>query len=363
MKIAIRADASLIIGSGHIMRCLTLATALRSQGAEIVFLSRPHEGNLNTYVQAKGFEIALLDDPNNESDSTLAHSDWLGTTQLDDARQCQKAINSQFDWLIIDHYAIDRTWQLAMKPCYKKLMVIDDLGDRRHECDVLLDQNYGSDAEKYESLVPRHCHLFLGTQFALLRPEFSQWRSFSIVRRSQPELKKLLINLGGVDVDNLTSKIIHQIDKSDKFKHLNLTVVLGNSSPHFEKVSHIAKESNCNITVKAGVDNMAELMANADLAIGAAGSTSWERCCLGLPTIQIVLAENQKLIAHSLERNNAAKVLQDLGYLNDLISSSTMWMGNVSRNAIDICDGSGSDRIALAILGRLSNEDNHFSIG
>ena len=174
MKIAIRVDSSLQIGSGHVMRCLTLADILKND-AGILFLCRPHEGNLISLIRAKGFLVRVLENPTGISDPNLMHSEWLGATQKQDIDQCLNLLKEEyFDWMIVDHYALDIVWQSAMKKCYKKLLVIDDLGDRRHSCDVLLDQNYGSDHRKYYNLVPKKCLLLLGPEFALLREQFAK---------------------------------------------------------------------------------------------------------------------------------------------------------------------------------------------
>lgn len=330
MNVVFRADASIEIGSGHIMRCLTLATALSAEPQTTChFICREHKGNLITFIESKGFEVIRL--PHNDYINTaesLAHSKWLGTTQKNDAAACESVLKLiQPDWLIVDHYAIDTQWEKQLKPYYKKLFVIDDLADRKHIADILLDQNFGRKEEDYSTLTPAQCKLLIGPEYALLRPEFSQWREYSLNRRKNIEIPKhWLVNLGGVDKDNITSEILSALSQCSLLPDTNVTVVMGASAPHTENVKDLAKTMPWPCDVLVNVSNMAEIMANADIAIGAAGSTSWERCCLGVPTLLLVLAENQKEVASTFDKygvalhinaaNSLPKLLMNLRKLN-----------------------------------------------
>ena len=254
--------------------------------------------------------------------------------------------------MIVDHYALDELWQKRLKPYYEKLIVIDDLADRKHWCNILLDQTFGRQQEDYSALTPEGCELLLGSQYALLRPEFSKWRAYSLERRSKPKFKQLLINMGGVDVHNVTENILEELKTCNLPNDINIIVVMGGLTPHLESVKSKVNALPYKTEVKVDVDNMAEIMANSDIAIGAAGSTTWERCCLGLPTIQVVIAENQNTIAKSLARNNAIKLLQDIKELSRTISDVTSWMTSVSDIARQISDGSGVMRVVNVIIGR-----------
>ncbi len=234
MKVAIRADASLQIGTGHVMRCLTLAEVLRQQGDEVEFICRAHEGNLLERIQQQGFKThelcpAIEGQANGTcKKETLYGEVWLGSTQEQDAEQCKPILETMKpEWLIVDHYAIDQTWQILLKGSYKKLMVIDDLADRKHQCDILLDQTYGRKQGDYIALVPKDCQMLLGSQYALLRPEFAQWREYSLKRRANPELKKLLITMGGVDLDNVTSEVLDILKNCNLPKEIEIIVVMG----------------------------------------------------------------------------------------------------------------------------------------
>lgn len=324
MKIVFRADASLQIGTGHVMRCLTLADALAARGADCLFICREHPGNLIEFIRSKGYDVHALPSTvqlaewvdhktGSSSDKPeLAHGHWLGATQAQDAQACALILSELHpDWLIVDHYALDARWELALKPYYRKLMVIDDLADRAHACHVLLDQTFGRNAENYRPWVPAECQLLCGSQYALLRPEFAALRPYSLRRRSKPRLQQLLITMGGVDKENATGQVLEALRRCKLPEECCITVVMGMTAPWLDKVRRQAQGLSWPTSVLVGVKNMAQLMADSDLAIGAAGATSWERCCLGLPTIMLVLADNQHQVAQGLELAGAVQLLKD----------------------------------------------------
>lgn len=311
MKIGFRTDASIQIGIGHVMRCLTLADALREGGAQSLFFCRQHEGNLIDLIKQRGHEVITL--PKLQSDDVLfleepIHAAWLGTDWSTDANATRQALGQMYlDWMVVDHYALDQHWERNLRPHCKRMMVIDDLADRQHDCDVLLDQNLGRQIDDYRDLVPESAALLIGPQFALLRPEFARLRPESLARRTHPTLKRLLITMGGVDKDNMTGQVLTALQASQLPPDMKITVVMGAHAPWLNNVREQSAQMPWPTKVLVGVSNIAELMVKSDLAIGAAGSTSWERCCLGLPTIQMVLAENQQSIADALSRSGASR--------------------------------------------------------
>ena len=357
-KIVFRCDASIQIGSGHVMRCLTLAAEMTNQGAECSFICRQHDGNLLEEIQKHGYKVYplplesdLYTEINNKA--ALAHADWLASTQQRDAELCYSIVKKmQPDWLIVDHYSLDESWEKSLQPYCKRLMVIDDLADRKHNCDVLLDQNFGRNSQDYIAYVNKDCELLCGSNYALLRPEFAEWRGYSIGQRQHNKLASVLINLGGVDKDNITTKILKALQNKSLPDHCSITIVMGSTSPWIESVKQQAAIMQWHTVVKMGVNNMAELMANSDLAIGAAGSTSWERCCLGLPTIMLVLADNQRAIANVLEGARAALIF-DINMLeaeplafDQCIESVVPKMKEMSKAASKVTDGLGALRLS-----------------
>ena len=357
MKVVFRVDASIQIGTGHVMRCLTLADALATQGAKCEFICREHPGNLIAYIQSKGYNVCNLSMCNN-TDADPTHSKWLGSTQAQDAEACAPLLSEmQADWLVVDHYALDVRWETALAPNYRKLMVIDDLADRQHTANVLLDQTYGRDACDYSELVPNNCSVWCGANYALLRPEFAALRAYSLQRRMQPELKRLLITMGGVDGNNATSRVLKCLYSSLLPEDCEITVVMGATAPWLSDVRQQAQTMPWPTKVYAGVNNMAELMAESDWAIGAAGSTSWEFCCLGLPNILICTADNQRTVIAALSSTNATVKL-DLDELNqedgipfhNQFSQLRSNLRAYSMAAARVVDGLGASRLCAELL-------------
>ncbi|OOF45499.1 UDP-2,4-diacetamido-2,4,6-trideoxy-beta-L-altropyranose hydrolase [Rodentibacter trehalosifermentans] len=356
MNIVFRADSSINIGSGHIMRCLTLADLLASRGHQCYFICRKHQGNLIDVIQAKGYTVFCLTLSNQtiaeNSVGKLYHSDWLGTTQEEDVKESIEQLQQNNvipDWIVVDHYALDEDWEIQLNQTYPNtsILVIDDLADRKHQCDLLLDQNLDADASKYFHQVnPIRTQALLGVGYALLRPEFAKYRNFSLKRREEPLLKEILINLGGIDKDNLTSRILFELTKANLANDVHITVVMGKTAPHIESVKKLANAySTLNIDVVVNATDMAERMANADLAIGAAGSASWERCCLGLPTLLLVLAENQKKVAKILDSSNIAEVVEVNQIAKKIENLTACRLKEMSYNAKKLIDGNGALRV------------------
>lgn len=301
MRIIFRTDSSLQIGSGHVMRCLTLADELRQRGAGIVFVCREHPGNLISMIEGKGYPVVRLAQSADEFTAAaddVAHASLLGVPWKLDAVETIAALDGKQPlWLIVDHYALDHRWEQMLRPAVGKIMVIDDLADRPHECDLLLDQNlYDRMETRYDTLVSKSCHKLLGPKYALLRPEFAAARKNLHQRDGQ--VRRVLVFFGGVDPTNETEKTLQALTGIND-RQFDVDVVVGGGNLHKEQIKKICT-ANDGYHYHCQVDNMAELMAAADLAIGAGGTTTWERCFLGLPSIVLVLAENQKQAAEYL---------------------------------------------------------------
>ncbi|NWF37924.1 UDP-2,4-diacetamido-2,4,6-trideoxy-beta-L-altropyranose hydrolase [Mariprofundus sp. NF] len=309
MKVAIRVDASSQIGTGHFMRCLTLAETLQQRGMHVRFVCRHLPVHLRDMLTSKTIELALYDvmEDMHVADD-LAHAHWLGVSQDQDAQDMIQALSDKtWDWVIVDHYGIDQRWETTLRGALDcKMLVIDDLADRKHDCDVLLDQNFYADMDlRYIGKVPAHCRLLLGPGYALLREEFRKLHGQIKPRRGP--VVHVLVFFGGVDADDYTGRTIKVLSEIG-ISGLNVDVVIGAQHPCCEEI-----KSSCALhgfVCHIQTDKMAELMATADLAIGAGGSSTWERCSMGLPSVIMVLAENQNEAAKDLE---AAGVLINLG--------------------------------------------------
>lgn len=363
MQVVFRTDASTQIGNGHLMRCLTLAETLRSGAVECQFICREHSGNLIEQIQLRGFVVHVLPvgtkyiSTNELADSArIDHSAWLGTDWSEDAAQTKTIIgNTVADWLIIDHYALDARWESALRPFCLKLMVIDDLANRLHDCDLLLDQNLGRKVADYDQLLPQGCNVLAGPHYALLKSEFAALRDYSLQRRAKSKVEHLLISMGGVDQSNATGRILRALLDCLLPLDMRITVVMGPHAPWLDSVQALSKQMPQPTEVLVNVSNMAQLMADCDLAIGAAGGTAWERCCLGLPTLTLVLAENQRDGAAALAQCGSVKLVdcvsdvpQALRAILDL-SDSGFVLSQMSQNSCLITDGNGVGRVRDAV--------------
>jgi UDP-2,4-diacetamido-2,4,6-trideoxy-beta-L-altropyranose hydrolase len=355
MQVAFRADASLQIGTGHVMRCLTLADALRAKGAQCTFLCREHPGDLIGHIERLGYKVHRLH-MTDDIDLDLAHSAWLGATKMQDIHACEPLLSTlRPDWLVVDHYALDVCWESRLAKHCGSVMVIDDLADRVHDCRLLLDQNFGRNVADYINRAPSDCTLLCGSSYALLRPEFSLCRPFSLQRRSEFTLKKLLITMGGIDQENVTAKVMVALRNCPLPVDCEITVVMGQMAPWLKDVEVLASQMPWLTQVHTGVKNMANLMTGSDLAIGAAGSTSWERCCLGLPSVLVVVAENQASIAAALSEAHAAiqVELSDLSAFLPLALTCQLDQSRLklmSEAARQICDGEGTTRVVSLMM-------------
>lgn len=321
MHVVFRTDASSLIGTGHLMRCLTFAKILSEQASSVSFICREYDGHIYDLVEKQGFVVYKLhtnisnlnkNNPNSCGES-LSSMSWR-----DDANQTIAAINAMAikpDWLIVDHYDFDENWENALKDSTENIMVIDDLADRSHNCDLLLDQNFYMNMEsRYERLVPVRCQKFLGPQYLLLRNEFE------IALKKQENrtgtVERIIMFFGGSDTSHVTLKALEALSflKNNTFK---VDVVVGQSNTDQKKIKSLI-ESMPAVTFHCQINNMAELMIQADLAVIAAGGSTWEACYLSLPTITIMTADNQFEAISSLGKEG---VLWNLGWHYEVTST------------------------------------------
>jgi UDP-2,4-diacetamido-2,4,6-trideoxy-beta-L-altropyranose hydrolase len=309
MLVGIRVDSSHLIGTGHVMRCLTLAQELKKRGATVWFLCRDLPGNFIGHIRERGgFPVAVLPRlsglPAETDVSESAHASWLGTDWLSDFDAVSAAVRQGneervpevipekggLDWMVVDHYALDHRWESRARSLAGKILVVDDIADRMHDCDALIDQNYYLDAaSRYEGLVPQACRCMLGPEFALMRMEFHQARARSRIRDGK--VRRIHVFYGGSDFTDETSKAIQALAVLDR-PGLEYDIVVGGLNPLKERIREACKGLP-NATFHCDVRNMAELMESADLCLGAGGTANWERSMLGLPAIITIVARNQ----------------------------------------------------------------------
>ena len=355
MRVVMRTDAASHIGVGHVMRCLTLANALRAKGVEVCFVCRPFAGHLGELIKREGHLLRLLPTatkvikPKSAWEEGPPYVGWLGENWETDLDQTQAMLEGdKFEWLIIDHYSLDSHWERGMRKFSDNIMVIDDLADRMHDCDLLLDQTLGRSEEVYKALVPKKCVLLTGSDYALLRPEFAKLRDSSLKRRIKPKIEHLLISMGGIDQSNATGQVLESIKYSSLPKNCRITIVMSHIVPWLDKIREQAENLVWPTQLKVNAMNMAQLMTDSDLAIGAAGSTAWERCCLGLPTIVLVLAANQKETGLVLEKEKAVILIQQISDVEKairLLCDSAEKLSDLSLASRDITDGTGVAKV------------------
>ena len=360
-KILFRVDASQDIGTGHLMRCLAIANEAKRRDWECIFVLRDPEDRIVKYINSSDHRVKELISAEGEKKTynTNAHGDWLPVSQTQDAIETLEVIcQLDPDWVIVDHYALDATWLSIVEKPNAKILVIDDLGDRELICDVLLDQNIGASAKKYHGKLLSNCQLLLGPTFALLRSEFKDWRERSLEGRLNRNVENILITMGGVDTGNYTLRTLIEVAKSKYAKTCVFTVVIGSSYPHTDALYEFVEETKLRISVLSNVKNMAEIMSKSDLCIGAGGSTSWERCCLGLPTISFAIADNQIGVLAELEKEKCT-IISDLEKISSdfeklLSEERSQQLNTLSLNSSKVTDGNG---IKL-LLERLDQPDD-----
>ena len=321
VNILIRADASVFIGSGHIMRCLTLADELRARGAEITFICRDWEGNLQRHIESKGYFCVMLERPSEASvEPKNDYAAWLGASKRRDVEETLAAIEKRIgrktvDWCVTDHYGIDAEWQGALRSKARRSMAIDDIANRDNDCDLLLDQNlYDNPEQRYQSRIPPHCRLLLGPDYALLRPEFREARARlgkKLLRGGV--IQRIMVFFGGSDQSNETAKAVKALQMLNR-NDGESDIIVGVAMPRRAENEDLCADSP-NIHFHCQVPNMADFMIQADLALGAGGSTTWERCCLGLPTLAVIIAENQAEMTETAARRG---LQWSLGYAEAL---------------------------------------------
>ena len=345
------------------MRCITLAEALRERGADCRFICRDFTGNFFERIRQAGFKVFSLpsDDRADINDlptkqTALAHGDWLGVDYVTDSAQTMAVLEGyRYNWLIVDHYALDHRWEVRLRPYCERIMVIDDLADRLHECDLLLDQNLIANQDRrYDHLIPKNCAWLLGPAYALLQPSYGDLHPRTPFRLGS--VQRILVSFGGADRQNVTGRVLAAFLVLNRFD-VALDVVVNPGSPFLAELrGKVAMYSN--VTLHEGLPALAELMLQADLAIGAGGATSWERICLGLPTLVVTLAKNQEPIAEELDRRGLARWLGD----ESLVTESTIaeqlsellsdhgWRQHCSSQCLAMLDGRGTARVADILL-------------
>lgn len=372
MKIVIRLDANSAIGAGHLSRCLTLAKALGPR-AEATFVTRRLPAELARTITAQGHEwIDLegrMDDGRRPAASTsfgpdgrpsIAARDEALRSPSDrepDWRWELDAIDrrlktSTLDWLVVDHYGLDHRFESGMRDRVRRVLVVDDLADRIHDCDVLVDPTVGARPERYDGKLPDGCLRLVGARYALLRPEFAAARPANLERRREPALRRLLVAFGGADSSDYTRRVLEALARSPLAADVEVVAIVGALYRNVEQLERVAAAMPVRTIVRRDVRDMSEELSRADLAIGAIGTNALERCCLGLPSLVFPIAENQQETAEALEKRGAVRRVE-LEELPEAVGRLTLRdIDELGMGARAVTDGRGAERVATTIGDR-----------
>ena len=360
MHVVFRTDSSLRIGTGHVIRCLTLAGILREHGLTVVFICRELDGHISNLVEQQGFTVNLLpnaEDYDSSTNLSASYSAPVNSWEIDAEESIAiiRELRVKPTFLIVDHYKIDQLWEGSLRKYVERIIVIDDLADRLHDCNILLDQNYLPDYEhRYDSLVPAGCKKLLGPDYLMLRPEFLKFRgSF---RERDGTIKRVLIFLGGGDVKNYTYKVIMAI-KELNWPGVEVDVIASASNPNQRMIKALCEEDS-GFNFYSQVNNIAELIESADVAISAGGFTSYELAFMGLPSVLMPFSEIQESVSSEIQARGAAinlgfktefprkALIEALSELRDS-PSRCLEMTHIGRSMFD---GLGAKRVADVLL-------------
>ncbi len=399
-RVVFRVDSAAHIGNGHLYRCLTLADALRAIGCDCLFICRNLPGANTHLIHTKKYPLYKLDthdiglasgnrdthdtglasdnrdthvtelvsdnrDSHNTESAVAGWSERLGTTVQRDAEQTCGLLSqlTPIDWLVVDNYDLDVGWHSRIRRSGYRLMVIDDLANRRYDCDLLLDQTYGRNPMEYQPWVNQNTRLLIGADYALLRPEFRLSRVAARRRRLDTSVvRRILIAMGGTDPENITVKALSGLQQlARRLPGIEVDIVLGGNAPHLADVQRMVEEMEMTVKLWSDVVDMSSLILTADLAIGAAGTSAWERCCLGLPTVLITGADNQKQVAAALSTQGA---VMNLGWhravsaniiataVEQIVVDLRSWR-KLSESAFRVCDGKGASQMVKALFPQI----------
>jgi len=341
-RILFFADAGPEVGGGHVMRCLTLARALTERGAACAFVESRAAASILRRFNWPSHRLLAMTDAEALSE------------QVDYAADIARRFLA--DVVVVDHYRVDAALEDLLRGLGRRLVAIDDLADRPHRVELLIDPGYGRRREHYDALIPRDCAVRLGPSHALVRPEFAAARQRAMSRRAKHEpARRAVVALGLTDVGAVTERVVRAL--APILGETRLDIVLGEDAPSLPALTAMADADR---RLRLWVDNaeMASLMADADIAIGAGGSSVWERAAVGLPTATVILADNQRAMIEHMADAGFTRAL-DAGaadFEDALRAAWTRLAGDpplrwrLAERACELCDGHGADRVAQAVL-------------
>jgi UDP-2,4-diacetamido-2,4,6-trideoxy-beta-L-altropyranose hydrolase len=337
--------------------------SLRRKGQTVSFVCRELEGHLATMIASKGFEVHLLECKATAEMSTAPGSPVSAVSEewradADETAVLIKRMGERANWMIVDHYGLDHRWETALRSVADRLMAIDDLANRQHDCDILLDQNLVADMEsRYAGKVAVGCSLLLGPEYALLQAEYALVKKAQRTRQGQ--VKRIFAFFGGVDAHNSSEMALDAFLRVCE-PDIHLDIVVGPGSRHAESL-RVKASQHCNVHIHGALPSLAPLMAKSDIAIGAGGTTTWERLCLGLPALVVTVSDNQIPLTEELDRRGLVRWLGHEGsvcvesmasMLRELVEGGVNDAWRVRCAAL--VDGLGVERVCAGLLGEIA---------
>lgn len=354
MKVAVRTDASVQMGFGHLRRCISLARALRHAGSEVRFATRALGVEGTALLKDNGFhDLVTLPAPTSgfEPDPAIAHSSWAGVSQKRDIDETITNLGEWApDWFVVDSYAFDASWHNAVRDAIGcRVAVIDDLADRDLSADLLIDHNLHPDHRlKYAGRLLRPTRVLNGPRYALLAPAFAAASPYAF----SPKVRSIGVFMGGSDAPNF-SELAFEAVMAASFDG-DIEVVTTSANPHLERLrARIAEDRNASLV--CDLPDLSDFFSRHDLQIGAGGGATWERCCMGVPTILLVAAENQtgvvtELASKGVVESTEKASVEALAQLVRELIADTDRRRELATKAAALVDGYGALRAALAML-------------
>ncbi len=351
----VRVDSGAVIGGGHLSRCIALAETLRRRGAEVTFVSRDHRGHAGACVEALGFGLHRLEAPPSAAEPER-YASWLGASITADAAATARAAEGLgADWIVVDHYGVDSGWERTVRKAGGRLLAIDDLPGRAHNCDILVDHNQQAGDAPSRSGVHVAVLELLGPRYALLSEAYKQARR--LASRSVAEAARALVFFGSSEPAGLTARVLRALS-SDGLRDLHVDAVVSGDTRAMDEVREVAQQRG-RCTLHSALPSLAGLMLRADIAVGAGGVSMLERASLGLPTLVATIADNQRAPAEAMAGRGAIALLGQADRLGErewvagllALRSSVSRLYEMGRAAAALVDCWGTDRVAAAMLG------------
>ena len=347
----IRVDSGLDVGLGHVMRCFALAEFIKNMNFNVYFISKKIKGNISRNIENNGYRVFHLDSKLIKSSKPNWKIDALKTSKIIQRFKNQKNL------LLVDNYGLSEKWETTLKSIVDKIVVIDDFSNRSHNCNLFIDQNLHTSKKKINKKIPKNCKKLLGPKYALLRKEFILSRK--IVKKRSGKINRILISFGGSDEKNQTLKVLKAIKKLAKEK-INVDVIVGEPNKNKIKIKKICSKIE-NSTYYQQTENIAKKMNKADLAIGAGGIITWEKCCLGLPSIVSIVSKNQEDAVNAVSKKGClinlgrAERLTSQDYLSAITNLNSKKLIQMQKKCMKLVDGKGAERVAkqISLIARL----------